>query len=94
MMRELLEDAAAAVTGPRANQYGPPSVNLGERTARLFTAYLSDLGITRPLDGRDVAALLVLVKLARLQEGDGDQRDTWQDVAGYAATGWECARRS
>ena len=93
-MRDLLNDAADAVQGPRAGQYGPPNVNLGERTARLFTAYLQDLGITRPLDGRDVSALLVLVKVARLQEGDGAQQDTWQDIAGYAATGWECVRDS
>jgi hypothetical protein len=87
---ELLQAAARAVNGPRGAQYGPPEVNLGQRTARLFTAYLSDLGISRPLDGRDVAALMILVKLARVQEGDGVQLDTWQDVAGYAATGWRC----
>lgn len=90
-MRELLEAAAAAVEGPRGAQYGPPEVNLGERTARLFTAYLKDLGITRDLDGRDVSALLILLKLARVQQGDGDQLDTWQDIAGYAATGWRCS---
>jgi hypothetical protein len=91
-MRELLEAAAAAVEGPRGAQYGPPRINLGERTARLFTAYLRDLGLTRDLDGRDVAALLILMKVARLQEGNGAQQDTWQDIAGYAATGWECSR--
>jgi hypothetical protein len=91
---ELLTEAARAVNGPRGAQYGTPEVNLGERTARLFTAYLADLGISRPLDGRDVSALMILVKVARLQEGDGDQRDSWQDIAGYAATGWRCSAAS
>lgn len=93
-MSRLLHNAAAAVDGPRGDQYGPPRVNLGERTARLWTAYLADLGIRRPIDGRDVSALLLLMKVARLQEGTGAQEDTWQDIAGYAATGWECSRDS
>lgn len=91
-MRELLDAAADAVVGPRGAQYGPPTVNLGLRTARLWTAYLRDLGVTRELDGRDVSALLILMKVARLQQGNGAQQDTWQDIAGYAATGWECSR--
>jgi hypothetical protein len=90
--RALLEDAADAVVGPRADDYGPPEVNLGQRTARLWTAYLIDLGLGRPLDGRDVSALMILLKLARLQQTGSlpEQRDSWVDVAGYAATGWTC----
>lgn len=70
----------------RCSQYGPPAVNLGERTARLFTAYLKDLGITRDIDGRDVANLMILLKVARLQH-DPNQPDSWDDIAGYAHTG-------
>jgi hypothetical protein len=88
----LLADALRATTGDRQGQYGPPAVNLEERTARLFTAYLADLGVKRPLDGRDVCNLMMLVKIARLQQSDSlpTQRDTFLDIAGYAAAGWEC----
>lgn len=94
-MARMLREAADAVEGPRAGMYGPPQINLHERTARLFTAYLSDLGIRRPLDGRDVSNLMILVKVARLQQDDSvhEQHDSWRDIAGYAATGFECSVR-
>jgi hypothetical protein len=36
----LLAEAAKATEGPRGRDYGTPAVNLGERTADLWDAYL------------------------------------------------------
>jgi hypothetical protein len=37
----------------------------------------------------DVAAMLALLKIARLQQSP-NHRDSWVDLAGYAACGAEC----
>ena len=39
-----------------------------------------------PLDATDVAHMMVLLKMARLVETP-QHRDSWVDMAGYAATG-------
>jgi hypothetical protein len=80
-----MNDTQQLVTD-RGETYGPPSLNLGERTARLWTAYLKDLGIVRDIDGRDVANLMILLKMARLQHRP-DHEDSWRDMSGYAETG-------
>lgn len=41
---EILSVAAAHATGERQHDYGPPAVNLGERTAGLFAAYVRGMG--------------------------------------------------
>ena len=82
----LLMEAAKTTEGARGADYGTPSVNLGERTADLMDAYLKHR--TGPIDGRDVCILQIMVKVARLVESP-DHRDSWLDIAGYAASGWE-----
>jgi len=82
----LLAEAAATTEGPRAESYGTPSVNLGERTADLMDAYLRHRG--SPVDGRDVCILQILVKVARLIESPA-HKDSWLDIAAYAAAGYE-----
>lgn len=80
---DLLAEANVLVNGDRNGDYGPPSEDFG-RTARMWSAYL---GI--PVAARDVAALLIMVKLSRLVESP-TKRDHWTDIAGYAACGWDC----
>jgi hypothetical protein len=82
----LLADARKATEGERGRDYGTPAVNLGERTADLMDAYLRHR--SSPVDGRDVCILQILVKVARLIESPA-HRDSWLDIAGYAASGWE-----
>ena len=82
----LLAEAARTTEGPRGKDYGTPSVNLGERTADLMDAYLRHRD--SEVDGRDVCILQILVKVARLIETPA-HRDSWLDIAGYAASGWE-----
>ena len=82
---DLLREALEITTGARASHYGHASDNLG-RTARLLDAYLD--GLDRPLTAGDVAAILILVKLARLHKSP-DHYDSLLDVAGYASAAWD-----
>ena len=86
MREEILRSAAKMVTGERQDDYGTPENNF-ERIANLWNSYLD-----RRLDGRisgvDVAAMMALLKIARIASGHG-KRDNWVDLAGYAACGGE-----
>lgn len=83
--RELLEEAAELVDGERNAQYGDPRQDF-QRTADMWSAYL---GV--PVAPHDVAAMMVMLKCSRIRWSPG-KRDSWVDVAGYAACGWDCAR--
>lgn len=92
--REILEAASACVCGDRDAQYGRPEDSFG-MIARLWSDYLR-----RPLETydpqthgdiispRDVAAMMVLFKTARIATGK-PHADNWVDLAGYAACGGE-----
>jgi len=81
----LLGEAIRLVTGDRNNQYGPPTQDF-DRTAILWSAYLDG---RRILQAHDVAAMMILLKLSRIS-WDPKNRDSWTDIAGYAACGYEC----
>lgn len=82
---QVLLSAAEAVLHDRCVAYGECPENSFSRIAKLWAAYL-DLDI-KP---HDVAALMALLKIARI-EGNPRHRDSWVDLAGYAACGAECA---
>jgi len=86
---EVLLTALEATTGDRQDRYGHPAVNLGERTADLFSAYVRNMPSVE-FGATDVAALMILLKLARLQETP-DDFDSLVDIAGYAAAAWRSA---
>lgn len=73
---DILMEALRLTSGDRQQQYGPPEKNLGT-IAALWAAYK---GV--PFEARDVAAMMILVKVAR--EIAGPKRDTAVDIAGYA----------
>lgn len=80
----ILEDAAAAVHGPRNADYGHPLDN-HSATAAMVAAYLSRrYGVALPLDAQDVCAFNILQKVSRLANTPG-HRDSLVDIAGYAA---------
>lgn len=90
--KELLDAAANAVLRDRNQTYGTPEDNFAT-TAQIMTAYLNGrhlLAEGRRLEAYDVASLMVALKLARLCTSPGNE-DTWVDIAGYAATGVQCA---
>jgi hypothetical protein len=81
---ELLADAEAAVNGDRNAQYGDPRQDF-QRTAAMWGAYL---GVE--VQPHDVAAMMALLKVSRIRWSPA-KRDSWLDLAGYAACGWDCA---
>jgi hypothetical protein len=92
---DLLIEVAEIISGARNKNYGPPSVNLDERTASLWNAYIELLSnrkdwVTWQLDGVDVCNMMILVKMARIIE-DRHHKDNYADMAGYAAAAWEIA---
>jgi hypothetical protein len=90
--REILEEAIAAVV-VRGKSYGSLEENFS-RIARLWNQHLVNIGLLdsapRGLGCSDVALMMALVKIARL-ENDPGHHDSWVDLAGYAACGGELA---
>lgn len=79
---ETLEKAKTCVCGQQQEDYGTPEDNFG-MIARLWSRYL---GYT--VNSADVAAMMILLKIARIRTGTGTE-DCWVDIAGYAACGCE-----
>ena len=81
----VLLKAESLVNGDRQDKYGDPKEN-HERIVGLWNAYLQGkYGITE-LEAVDVVAMMLLVKLGRLEQTP-DHTDTWTDIAGYAEIG-------
>lgn len=87
MTREdILTRAMTCVSGDREQDYGSPEQNF-KTIALLWSVYLQRLG-RGYLEDRDVAAMLALLKIARIASGNA-KADNWIDLAGYAACGGE-----
>lgn len=85
---ELLDEAKRIVMGARQENYGSPESNF-TTIATLWSAYLTAaLETTVFIEPQDVAAMMVLMKVARLAN-KSDHMDSWVDIAGYAANGAE-----
>ena len=89
---EILKEALKCVNGEREQQYGSPEDSFMV-IAELWTVYLEhkcveDNGVVL-LHPEDVAAMMALLKVARICTGAG-KADNWVDLAGYAACGGAC----
>jgi hypothetical protein len=82
-MTDILQEASELINGERAKTYGPVTENF-QRIADLFVAYIGVDDVPLTLDSYDVANLMILVKLARIKNA-GYHRDSYADIAGYAA---------
>lgn len=80
--KTLLTDAITIVCKDRAATHGNAEDSFAI-IAGFWTTYLG-----RPVSSSDVAAMMMLMKIARLQSNP-NHRDNWLDVAGYSACGWE-----
>ena len=87
--KELLEAAIKTVTEDRQDQHGSPEQSL-EAIACFWTTYIcaANSGADIIVSGRDVAAMMSLLKIARTATGAA-KLDNWVDIAGYAACGAE-----
>lgn len=81
---EILDTAKRIVTGDREQQYGSPEDNFAT-IAGFWTTYLE-----REVTAHDVAMMMVLLKVARIQSGQV-KADNYVDLAGYAACAAEMA---
>ena len=85
---EILAAAKKCVCGDREQDYGSPERNF-QTIANLWDSYLSANGRVSPgIEPRDVAAMLAMLKIARIASGHA-KNDNWIDLAGYAACGGE-----
>lgn len=96
---ETLKAAAECVCGSREEDYGSPEDNF-RTIASLWNSYLYGAGLMenptphvwKGLKPKDVAAMLALLKVARIA-GNRPKPDNWIDLAGYAACGAEISSR-
>lgn len=81
---EILQKAEACICGHREQEYGSPENNF-QTIADLWRAYK---GVD--FTAVDVAMMMALLKIARIQSGTATE-DSFVDLAGYAACGGEIA---
>ena len=86
---QMLETVANLITQDRNLDYGDPQVNM-QRTVDMMKAYLGDRRGS-DLTAEDIAAFGIILKLGRLAESR-ETMDSWMDIAGYSAIGYECLR--
>ena len=84
---EILKTAENIVNGDREKQYGKAEDNFNT-IANLWADYLSVKVEPTDIEPKDVAAMLALLKIARIATGHAKE-DNWVDLAGYAACGGE-----
>lgn len=80
---DVLAEAQRIVTGARRAAYGSPEDNF-RRISDLWNTHMVNTGRAAVFQPRDVAILMILMKLARLAESP-DHRDSIVDIMGYAA---------
>lgn len=91
--KEILAAAEKCVCGDREQDYGIPE-NSFRLIAAFWHTYLSAkcvaAGVHVQLEPEDVAAMMALLKIARLMSNP-EHADSWIDGAGYLACGGELA---
>lgn len=85
---EILEEAARLISGDREDDYGSARDNF-TRTGQMWAAILGADDIT----AEQVALMLAALKISRLAQNTG-HRDSWVDLAGYAALGGDIAEET
>ena len=83
---EILDTAKEYVTKDRASEHGDMESNL-TTIAELWGVYLE-----RHVDPADVAAMMTLLKIARIKSNPSNA-DNWVDSCGYMACGGELSAR-
>lgn len=86
----LLRKAEEIIQGSRDQAYGSPEDNFNS-IARYWNTYIfgSERERTSLLSAGDVAVMMMLLKVARMETGGLKNADSWLDIAGYAACGFE-----
>lgn len=82
--KECLQEAEKIACNDRENTYGAPEDNF-ELISEFWSSYLSRKS---HLNQRDVANMMILLKVARVATGKF-KADNYVDIAGYAALACE-----
>lgn len=88
---KILEEAAKVVGGDRQRSHGAPERNFAT-IARYWGLWLGDR-LTGRLTPADVAMMMALLKVSRIQSGTSGFSDHYVDMAGYAALAGELAHQ-
>lgn len=75
----VLQKAATLINEDRRSEYGPPLQSF-HKIAAMWGTYLG-----MPITAKDVAAMMVLLKVSRFRSSDYKSADSLVDIAGYAA---------
>ena len=78
----VLKEANNIIYGDREKTYGHPAKNL-KAIATMWDFYVNNTN-SREINAKDVAAMMMLVKVARFAN-DPTHRDNLVDICGYAA---------
>jgi hypothetical protein len=78
----ILKEAHTIIYGDREKTYGHPAKNL-KAIATMWDVYINNKQ-TPEITAKDVAAMMMLVKVARFAN-DPTHRDNLVDICGYAA---------
>jgi hypothetical protein len=81
--QRMLDEAGEIISGARDVQYGGPEDNF-TRISKIWSVIFGF-----EVTPEDVAMAMVGLKVARYASKSGFQPDTWVDIAGYAACGYE-----
>ena len=84
--KRVLSEAEKCVCGKREQDYGTPEDSF-EMIGKLWIVYLD---YATKIDAHDVAAMMALLKIARISENP-QHMDSWVDGCGYLACGGEIA---
>lgn len=82
----ILDEAKNIISGPRRDSYGHPTPN-HQAIAALWNAFLDNrrlFGMSGPLSPQEVATMVALLKIARLQYTP-DHKDSLLDAISYLA---------
>lgn len=84
---ELLREAEQLITGERNITYGEPTTNFSNIAALFNIQFGHMLKEGHQFTGAHIAQAMIHIKQARLIAQP--KRDSYLDIAGYAALGWE-----
>lgn len=84
--KRVLSEAERCVCGQREQDYGTPEDSF-QKIGTFWTAYLN---YATKIDAHDVAAMMALLKIARISENP-QHMDSWVDGCGYFSCGGEIA---
>lgn len=89
---EMLDKVKGIVCGDREAKHGNVGDTFG-RIATYWTAFMKNKGCDCEISKEDVAMMMSLFKIARLQ-GNKFHMDSWEDLIGYAVNGGYIAELS